>query len=224
MKATLFALALVSICLGGCAVARPETQMKSEVPEVLELSSWSWFSLRAKTRFQDRILRDNGSVALVTYDTNTMRRDLNDFAIYLYPSLLLPCTAALVGTSSLTKELTDREVFTGRVDHNDIYRMPDYGEQGPPLCNRSAALPQGYVYPPCPTPDEMATLAEWELELVSFECHNRQLAYRAEQGLHGAYALCSQRGDKTVVICLQQMKDDPKMAEEIFSTFRWIEE
>lgn len=38
----------------------------------------------------------------------------------------------------------------------------------------------------------------------------------------GMYALCSEKNGKTVVICLSQMTDDPKMAEEIFNTFRWL--
>lgn len=36
------------------------------------------------------------------------------------------------------------------------------------------------------------------------------------------YVLCSEKNAKTVVICISQMKDDPKMAEEIFKTFRWL--
>lgn len=35
------------------------------------------------------------------------------------------------------------------------------------------------------------------------------------------YALCSQKNGKTVVICIEQMTDNPDLAEEIFSTFRW---
>lgn len=36
-----------------------------------------------------------------------------------------------------------------------------------------------------------------------------------------AYAFCSQKEEKTVLICISQMTDNPKLAEEIFSTFRW---
>jgi hypothetical protein len=38
-----------------------------------------------------------------------------------------------------------------------------------------------------------------------------------------AYALCSEKDGKTVVICISQMQDDPKLAQEIFETFRWVE-
>lgn len=37
------------------------------------------------------------------------------------------------------------------------------------------------------------------------------------------YAFCSQKDGKTVVICISQMTDNPELAEEIFSTFKWLE-
>lgn len=37
-----------------------------------------------------------------------------------------------------------------------------------------------------------------------------------------AYALCSEKDGKTVVICISQMQDDPVLAKEIFETFRWV--
>lgn len=36
-----------------------------------------------------------------------------------------------------------------------------------------------------------------------------------------AYALCSEKDDKTVLVCLSQVTDNPALAEKIFSTFRW---
>lgn len=39
----------------------------------------------------------------------------------------------------------------------------------------------------------------------------------------GGYALCSQKGERTALICLSQMTDDPALAEQIFSTFRWLD-
>lgn len=38
----------------------------------------------------------------------------------------------------------------------------------------------------------------------------------------GAYVLCSEKGEKTVLICISQMTDNPQLAEEIFSTFKWL--
>jgi|GEM_PF-4892855 len=40
---------------------------------------------------------------------------------------------------------------------------------------------------------------------------------------YAAYALCSEKDGKRVVICIQQMTDNPALAEEIFSTFKWTE-
>lgn len=36
-----------------------------------------------------------------------------------------------------------------------------------------------------------------------------------------AYALCSEKDGKTVVICISQMTDNPEQAKQIFETFRW---
>lgn len=35
------------------------------------------------------------------------------------------------------------------------------------------------------------------------------------------YAFCSEKDDKTVVICINQQTDNPELAKEIFETFRW---
>lgn len=48
---------------------------------------------------------------------------------------------------------------------------------------------------------------------------------RAAGGPTGTgYALCSEKDGKTVVICISQMSDNPKLAEDIFKTFRWTKE
>lgn len=40
----------------------------------------------------------------------------------------------------------------------------------------------------------------------------------------GAYGLCSTTSSgKSVLICISQMTDDPALAEQIFSTFRWLD-
>lgn len=35
------------------------------------------------------------------------------------------------------------------------------------------------------------------------------------------YALCAEKNGKTVMVCINQMTDNPKQAKEIFETFRW---
>ena len=37
----------------------------------------------------------------------------------------------------------------------------------------------------------------------------------------GAYVLCAKEGDKQVIICISQATDNPDLAKQIFSTFRW---
>jgi hypothetical protein len=43
----------------------------------------------------------------------------------------------------------------------------------------------------------------------------------AEYG--SAYALCSGKDGKTVVICISQVTDNPDLARRIFETFRWTD-
>lgn len=42
-------------------------------------------------------------------------------------------------------------------------------------------------------------------------------------GLTGAFALCAEKEGKAVVVCLSQKTDNPALAEQIFSTFRWTD-
>lgn len=35
------------------------------------------------------------------------------------------------------------------------------------------------------------------------------------------YVLCAEKNGKTVMVCINQMTDNPKQAKEIFETFRW---
>ena len=46
---------------------------------------------------------------------------------------------------------------------------------------------------------------------------------RPASGNGNAYALCSEKNGKTVVICISQVTDDPALAKQIFETFRWTE-
>ena len=46
-------------------------------------------------------------------------------------------------------------------------------------------------------------------------------SYEGCQKGQAAYALCSEKDGKTVVICISQMTDNPEQAKEIFETFRW---
>jgi hypothetical protein len=52
-------------------------------------------------------------------------------------------------------------------------------------------------------------------------CTQREIFEGSCKTTGGAYALCSEKDGKTVVICISQMTDNPKQAKEIFETFRW---
>lgn len=38
-----------------------------------------------------------------------------------------------------------------------------------------------------------------------------------------AYALCSEKNGKTVIVCVTQVKDNSEIAQKIFESFRWTE-
>jgi len=45
--------------------------------------------------------------------------------------------------------------------------------------------------------------------------------YEQKTGSAQAYAFCSEKDGKTVLICISQVTDNPELAEQIFSTFQW---
>ncbi len=79
----------------------------------------------------------------------------------------------------------------GRVDAYDSYQ-PSFPEEETPFCR-----------PP---------ILEWDGDM--------------ETGIerisnYAAYALCSEKDGKRVLICISQMTDNLQLAEGIFRTFRW---
>jgi hypothetical protein len=59
---------------------------------------------------------------------------------------------------------------------------------------------------------------EWPANWENILC-----TYEGTPPPNSVYAFCSEQNGKTVVICISQMTDNPELAEEIFSTFRWTE-
>ena len=41
--------------------------------------------------------------------------------------------------------------------------------------------------------------------------------------LNSLYVLCSEKDNKTVLICISQVTDNPDLAKQIFETFRWTD-
>ena len=149
----------------------------------IEMSDWKWFSIQAPNSFQEHILRDDGSVALTTYDTSTTQRSSHHYSVYLHPSLSKQCSRHITGASQ-TKSLpkADGMAAWGRVDYWDNHEL------------------EGWEY------------QEWNDVVCT---------YAGNPGPKAVYALCSEKDDKTIVICINQMSDNPSLAKQIFETFRW---
>jgi len=109
------------------------------------------------------------------------------------------CSSFLLGISDLKEQdLAGAKVWTGKVDAFDNWGYATYEID--------------YAYPPpCEPP----------LKKYESTKGGEGLGKRIDGTV--AYALCSEKDGKRVVVCIQQIKDDPKLAEEIFSTFRWTE-
>jgi hypothetical protein len=166
---------------------------------------------------QYRFNRPDGSIAFAT----TKGRDgPNDFHISIYDSDKSPvtnssCDPSLMGASVLTPLLlNDGTANWGRVDFFD--HGIEEGDTNPtPLCMPPfpPTLQERFLAaPPC--------IQDQKGEFKT-DCISQLRKYEIKQGLYSAYAMCSEKDGKTVVICISQMKDDPEMAKQIFETFRW---
>lgn len=143
--------------------------------------------------------------------------------------LTSPCSPLLTGASQMATLPDNQETQGGKVDFWDnhdqrnkiINAALQRGEEPPnPLCV-PPAHPSGTMYFECPTAEEKQTLGPEEINRIS--CRQRQRDYEVQNGINSAYALCSEKNGKTVVICISQVTDDPDLAEQIFETFRWTE-
>jgi hypothetical protein len=131
---------------------------------------------------------------------NKEERLSEDWALHVYPphSVTASCTPFTLGVSNLQERVVEgTKVWTGLVDAFDHWGYATYEVDyaNPPPCQ-----PPVKKYEPLPSGD-------WEKRIDGTT----------------AYALCSEKDGKRVVVCVQQMTDNPKLAKEIFSTFRWTE-
>jgi hypothetical protein len=55
------------------------------------------------------------------------------------------------------------------------------------------------------------------------DCTDRQLFEGKCKSTAATYAFCSQKDGTTVAICINQMTDNPALAQQIFETFRWTQ-
>jgi hypothetical protein len=176
-----FTLGFLALLLGGCMTLHPVDNGQDKTNE---MSDWDWFSVQSLQEFKEHIVRDDGSVALTTYDTAITKREDSDFSVHLYPSLSSPCSPSLTGASQTEQLKTaNGKAEWGRVNYRDGYGS------------------EGWTYP--------------------YDPKNILCKIQGTPPPAQVYALCSEKDDKTVVICISQMKDNPQQAKEIFETFRW---
>jgi hypothetical protein len=184
---------LFALMLSGCSPAQPIKM--DNFHDQNEMSEWPWFRISAPIKFFKRILRDDGSIAFLTYDNTDTRRISTDYSVHIYPDHPASCSPSLIGTADLEEfSGTNGKVVWGRIGVTNVYDDYDDAVCAPPI-----------AYPS--TSEEKD--AAWKGE------------FRTERA---AYALCSEKDGKTVVICISQMRDDPALAKEIFETFRWNDE
>ncbi len=129
------------------------------------------------------------------------------------------CSPSITGASK-TSSLNEAEGEWGKVDFWDdseaVYKL--YIQADDP------SIPQ--TIPLCSPPFPHDILDRQYVECTGDEkinCQNVQRQYEIDHGLYSAYAFCSQKNGKTVLICISQMTDNPGLAEEIFRTFRWVD-
>ncbi len=146
-------------------------------------------------------------------------------------SIPSPCSPSLTGASTTTPlpnangtaewGRVDFWDYTGSLAALDNHDVDPLHDPSPPLCTtpHPYVLSESYKFVTCPTAEEEATLSEDDLQWLP--CEQRVRDYEIQHGLNTAYALCSHKDGKTVVICISQMTQNEPLAKQIFDTFRW---
>jgi hypothetical protein len=209
MKINFLYLAGFILCLLSCSAiqADPVTNPAEQLMKTKNINIQIPIELRIfETGDQDQLIADNDS------NQNDLDRP-GEYRISIFDNQASKCSPSLTGASSLTSLSS---AAWGRVDAFD--RGIEGGEGSPnSLCRPFFPydLEERFrAAPPC--------IQDQKGEFKT-DCINQLRKYEIKQGLYSAYAMCSEKDGKTVVICISQMKDDPEMAKDIFETFRWTE-
>lgn len=132
-----------------------------------------------------------------------------DILIGVHDTSFSPCSNMGVSEPKVLVLGNGDNAVWGRVDARDI--LPDEVGDTPlpnPLC--MPPLPQSLrdrLYLPC-TEEE--------------NCENKQRQYEIDRGMYSAYVMCSEKEEKSVLICISQIKDNEPLAKQIFETFQWL--
>jgi hypothetical protein len=113
MRPILLFLALI---LAGCADYNP-SQNSDDKLTWKEMSEWENFSIQSPVSFENRIVRHDGSVALITFNTVTAERKPTDLSVYIYPEVNGACSVSITGSSKMSKfKDYSEKIQWGKVD------------------------------------------------------------------------------------------------------------
>lgn len=213
MQIILASLLLLSSCAYGANEDKKDVSLLFSLADI----DWSTFTLSSEEIFKEKILRDNGSFAFTTYETKYVERNAEDYSVHVYPpnTSSASCDPNALGIHP-SEWKNDGTAYWGKVTYwdNEIHGGQD-------------ASPSAECMPPnIFSQKEYFSCTDVALEdrqKGEVSCSVQMRQYEVERGINSAYALCSEREGKRVVVCVQQMTDNPKLAEEIFSTFHWTE-
>jgi len=196
--------------LTGCSLSNQSVLREDVCFNTVQLKDGKWQPQYCPTEEATRTYRTDASAIDIPgylfqfHNTNNVTFDSNptndpptesDFTITIHqqPSQF-SCSPAITGASQTqVMEGTNGDTSWGKVDAFD--RLPyDFAPGTQPLCR--------------PPVLEWSFFGEMEYKRISDDA---------------AYALCSEKDGKRVLICISQMTDNPQLAEEIFRTFRWGE-
>lgn len=99
--------------LTGCSAIWSVSQNDGQL---VEMSDWPFLTIQSPSTFHERIVRNDGSVALTTYQTNTMKRLLSDFSVQLYPPLPGSCNNLGVSKPIVNHDRINETIMWGKVD------------------------------------------------------------------------------------------------------------
>jgi hypothetical protein len=173
--------------------------------EVTESGSWKNATTKKSGVFF-------GSNLISTDDSPNRYRDLS---ISIHENAEQSCMSAMGASKTV---LINNHALAGTWGKVDFWENPPSGNQDsaiePPLCLTPAPGTRNYF--PCTDPDNF-------YESNAVPCSQQMRRYEIENGMYSGYGFCAEKDDKRVVVCIEQITDNPKLAEEIFSTFRWTE-
>ena len=112
--------------------------------------------------------------------------------------------------------------FMGKGAKADAYDVLLYGKRSSPCVPSLTGTSQVTSVPNANEKAEWGSVDIWKsLERNGWDPPYDPQNVVCTPATKNVYAFCSEKDGKTVVICINQMTDNPALAKEIFETFRW---